>query len=266
MEGGLNFRDTGGYSGPSGDIRHGLIYRSGSIARLTSADRSTIAALNISRVCDFRGAEEQARGQVSWLPAGAQLADWGESSRGDITLLRRGVGPDAKVADARAAMLELYRSLPHDHADRYGRTLKLIAAGNLPAALACTAGKDRTGTMVALLITLLDIPRDLILEDYALSDKLVDYVGHFHKRAAVAECAGDEDNPYLGLVRRIATSVLSALLASDPAYISAGLGAIEQDHGSVREFARFHLGLSSAELEQIRFRLLSKEIQDSSFR
>lgn len=252
LEGGLNFRDIGGYEGRSGVIRRGLVFRSGSLARLTPKDRSTIGALNIRLVCDFRGPEEQSRDPVAWLPPGAELADWGESSRGDITLLRKRVGSDATVAVAHDAMLELYRSLPYDHADRYGRALKCIAAGELPAILACTAGKDRTGTMVALLMALLDIPREAILANYALSDKYVDYVGHFRERAAAAERVGDENNPYLGLVRRVSAPVLTTLLASDPDYIAAGLAAVERDFGSVANFAVGHLGLSETELQQIR--------------
>jgi len=39
-----------------------------------------------------------------------------------------------------------------------------------PVMLHCTSGKDRTGVAVALLLTVLDVPRAIIIEEYLLSD------------------------------------------------------------------------------------------------
>jgi protein-tyrosine phosphatase len=39
----------------------------------------------------------------------------------------------------------------------------------LPALIHCTAGKDRTGIIVALLLGLVGVPDDVIADDYALS-------------------------------------------------------------------------------------------------
>lgn len=257
LQGGINFRDIGGYQGIHGTIRPGRVFRSGLLARLTEADRATLSGLGIRLVCDFRGPEEQGKEPITWLPEGAQLADWGTSSRGDITLLRKRVGPEATVAEARDAMFELYRALPHENADRYAIALQAMAAGQVPAILACTAGKDRTGTMVALLMTLLGIPREAVVENYAQSDQHVDYVAQFQERAAAAERAGELDNPYLGLVKRVSTPVLATLLASHPDYIAAGLDGIAAEFGSVEAFAMQRLGMTPQSLAALREHLLA---------
>jgi len=256
LEGGVNFRDIGGYQGLHGTIMRGRVFRSGLLTRLTEADRTTLSALGIRLICDFRGPEEQGKDPISWLPTGARLANWGTSSCGDITLLRKRVGPEATVAEAREAMIDLYRSLPHENADRYGIALEALALGQVPAVLACTAGKDRTGTMVALLMSLLGTPREAVVENYAQSDKHVDYVGQFRDRAAAAERAGELDNPYLGLVKRVSAPVLETLLASHPDYILAGLVGIEAEFGSIEAFAAGRLGVTAQRLAALRQQLL----------
>ena len=54
--------------------------------------------------------------------------------------------------------------------DRVGDVLtKLAAPGALPALFHCTAGKDRTGVISALLLSLAGVPAETIAEDYTLS-------------------------------------------------------------------------------------------------
>lgn len=252
LEGGMNFRDIGGYSGRLGTIRMGRVFRSGRLVRLTAADRETITALGIRLVCDFRGPEEQGKEPNPWLPAGSRLADWGASSSGDITLLRKRVGAGATVAEAREAMLELYRGLPHENADRYGIALEAMAGGELPAILACTAGKDRTGMAVALLLTLVGVSRDAVIENYALSEKLYDFPTHFRADAARAEQAGRTRNPIVRLLHETSPEALSAVLASSPDYVAMGLDATAERYGSIAGYARERLGLSDLELAQLR--------------
>jgi protein-tyrosine phosphatase len=46
---------------------------------------------------------------------------------------------------------------------------KLLAEDGLPALIHCAAGKDRTGLIIALLLSVADVPPDAIIADYALS-------------------------------------------------------------------------------------------------
>lgn len=41
---------------------------------------------------------------------------------------------------------------------------------DFPVFIHCTSGKDRTGVVIAALLTLLDIPQDIIIEEYLLSE------------------------------------------------------------------------------------------------
>src|SRR6267378_3369129 len=58
-----------------------------------------------------------------------------------------------------------------EYAGQYARILQRLAAGDLPAVEHCTAGKDRTGVFSAILLTALGVPRDVVIQDYLLSNQ-----------------------------------------------------------------------------------------------
>ncbi|MBU0914224.1 MAG: tyrosine-protein phosphatase, partial [Gammaproteobacteria bacterium] len=61
LQGGVNFRDLGGYPSQSGgSVVWGKLFRSGTMTDLTSADYQYLSALQIRTMCDFRAREELA--------------------------------------------------------------------------------------------------------------------------------------------------------------------------------------------------------------
>lgn len=90
------------------------------------------------------------------------------------------------------------------------------------------------------------MPRETIIADYALSDKIVDY----------RKIYAGEKLKALGPLARMPRESLGALFASDPAYLRATFATIEQKYGSVDGYLRRELGLGDTELDAIRRRLL----------
>lgn len=48
--------------------------------------------------------------------------------------------------------------------------LEAIADGETPALIHCTAGKDRTGVLMAILLKALNVPDDIVVADYLRSE------------------------------------------------------------------------------------------------
>src|SRR3546814_4751357 len=90
---------------------------------------------------------------------------------GDLRKLAENGPPTA--TQLREIMHVVYRELPFEQAPAYREMFSQLAAGELPMVINCTAGKDRTGVAAALMLTALDVPRDIIIEDYALSGELL---------------------------------------------------------------------------------------------
>lgn len=239
LEGGVNFRDLGGYITTGGRVtKWEVIYRAGSPAGLTAKDQAELARRGIRTVCDLRASDERKAEPNPYVAAKADVTYWTRDYAADAGDLMKVLGgPDASAEKSRAAMVGFYRVLPEQHAASYRQMFAFLAAGKVPLAFNCSAGKDRTGTAAALVLTLLGVPRETVVADYALSDDLVDYM------AKLSE--GPKDGPYAALAR-LPREVVAPLVASDPAYIEAALDAMAAKYGSVDAFITKELGVTPA--------------------
>ncbi len=59
-------------------------------------------------------------------------------------------------------------------APEIGEVIRRLAQGDEPALIHCSAGKDRTGVTVAVLMTLLGVPRDQVYLEYTKSNDATD--------------------------------------------------------------------------------------------
>lgn len=238
LEGGVNFRDLGGYMTADGRLtKWEVLYRAGSPAGLTTQDQAELARRGIRTICDLRASDERAAEPNPYVAANSDLTYWTRDYAADAgDLIAALTGPDASAEKSRATMIGFYRQLPQEHAEGFRQMFAFLAQGKVPLAFNCSAGKDRTGVAAALVLTLLGVPRETVVADYALSDDLVDYMAKLDR--------GDSgDGPYAALAR-LPREVVAPLLASDPAYIEAALDAMAARHGSVDRFIERELGVT----------------------
>jgi protein-tyrosine phosphatase len=247
LEGGRNFRDLGGYATQDGKhIRWRRLYRSGSMHGLTQADYAVLAQREIRRVFDLRANIERQLEPNLWSEA-AGLAVWtGDYTSSFADLQRVMASPLPAAEEARAAMIAGFRELPFDHAEAYTHLFKYIASGETPIVINCSAGKDRTGTAVAVLLAALGVPRETIIADFVLTDHATDL------NRAFAPKSESKFNPFA----TIDAKAVHAILRADPAYVEAALDSVEERCGSVEGFVRDVLGISRDELNAVRQEVL----------
>ncbi|MXO65906.1 tyrosine-protein phosphatase [Altericroceibacterium endophyticum] len=238
LEGGVNFRGLGGYRTADGRItKWETVYRSGSPAGLTKADNDELARRGIRTFCDFRSTEERASEPNPYVAENSDVEYWTRDyalNAGDLMHVLG--GPDASAEKSREAMTGLYRTIAQDNAESYAQMFRYLAEARTPLAFNCSAGKDRAGTGAALLLTLLGVPRETVVADYALSDDLVDY------RAQMQETA--DSNPSYSALAQLPWETVEPLVASDPAYIESAFSALEDEYGSVDAFIEQELGVT----------------------
>ena len=145
------------------------------------------------------------------------------------------------------AMTDGYRQTADQQAEGYREMFRQLLAGEVPLAFNCSAGKDRAGVAAALLLSALGVPRDIVVEDYALSDKIVDFQAELVERGK---------DGALSFLSHFPPEVIAPLMKTDPAYIQATFEAVEKKYGSVEGYFETVLGLSQDDLKKLRARLL----------
>ncbi len=133
-----------------------MLYRS-EVPRSRRADGTDVAVWPPTTVIDLRSPAEHSGPHalahpgttVYSVPMGASLAP----------ALAAGSTADNDLAWA-------YRHLVRDAADQIARIVELVASASGPVLVHCTAGKDRTGIVVAVLLRAVGVRRDDVLTDY----------------------------------------------------------------------------------------------------
>jgi protein-tyrosine phosphatase len=149
----LNARDVGGLPVVGGGtIRERALVRSDAHSYLTADGLAALRAYGVSRVIDLRGANECER--------------WPSPFAAEDLYLNLPVMDPADPEDERT-LAELYRGMLDRRPELFAAALTAIAeAPPGPVAVHCAAGKDRTGLVVALALSLVGVPDDAIGADY----------------------------------------------------------------------------------------------------
>jgi protein-tyrosine phosphatase len=155
VSGAVNLRDVGGLPAGQGVTRHGVLLRSGSLAALDAAGRDALAGVGLRRIIDLRDDDEVTR----------------EPSRLDARLpvperlpLFLGSADSFFVNDI--GLADLYAHIVAEAGERITNVVRGILADQ-PVLVHCTAGKDRTGVIVALVLSAAGVDRDAVVADYA---------------------------------------------------------------------------------------------------
>jgi protein-tyrosine phosphatase len=169
----LNFRDVGGLASAEGKrLREGILYRGEGPRNFSTNDLAVLASLGIATIVDLRSAGERAEMPHSWhgqdcqwlgLDVNADLRVFGNEGRERLS-----TGGDTAIAIA--TMEDTYREIPAALLPHWPVIGEVLRAGALPVLINCTAGKDRTGVAVALLLELAGVSRAVIMADYLRSD------------------------------------------------------------------------------------------------
>jgi len=248
LEGGINFRDMGGYATVDGRrVKWRHLYRSGTMTRLTEADREHLAGRGIRTVIDFRTGSEQESEPNHWAIGADGTLYWSrdhEEVFGNIHEMAASGLPS--LADAMRVMEDGFRHLPFQQAEAYAEMFRRLAASEVPLAFHCTAGKDRTGGAAALILAALGVPREAIIADFTMTERAVDLQKALLQR---------KPDPKYAHFARLADDVRSAFGGAKPSYINAFMDSVDEKCGSVENYLS-DLGITRSDIGSIRSSLL----------
>jgi protein-tyrosine phosphatase len=183
LERSFNFRDLGGWPTADGrTIRWRRVFRSDTLHRLTDTDLTTIADLGLRTVIDLRTAHElEAHG--SYVVHGHEVAFHHLPL---VPSLLEPLGWD--FPEGAEGMGRVYVARANAGERALAAALEVLAAPDAhPAVFHCTAGKDRTGILAAVLLGLLGVPVETIIEDYVLTQLAKPRADAFYKEIEASD-------------------------------------------------------------------------------
>lgn len=255
LEGGFNFRDLGGYPAHNGkQVQWGKIYRSGTMVDLTEHDYAYLGKLNLSVMCDFRSREELQQEPTAWksFAPSAQIVSEDYSMREIMSSNGALRFDQVKTSEQAQEMFKsFYRTGPYRFKNTLSTMFNELAAGDAPLAFNCSAGKDRTGMAAALILTALDVPRDVIEQDYAMTEKVANFGQREMLRRIRAEQQGKTAAaPHSGIAA-MPPAARNVFMGSNPIFIRAMFEELEKNHGSARNFIRDELKIDDQKIARM---------------
>ncbi|MGW0634969.1 tyrosine-protein phosphatase [Nocardia salmonicida] len=155
LQGASNARDVGGYRTTDGHtVRTGVVFRSNALGRLTNADLVKLESAKVRVVVDLRTSIERTF-QPDRVPAAAVIHS-------------RNVFSQDLPINTEAAYEVFINSSGANKA--FAATLRDIISTDGALLYHCTFGKDRTGWMTAVLLTILGVDRGSVYQDFLLSN------------------------------------------------------------------------------------------------
>ena len=166
LSGTYNVRDLGGYPTSSGALtRWRSVLRADSIHRLDPAGRRDLLEAGLSTVIDLRfPAEKKEAPQPFRVEATVEVIDIALFAKLELGGLRS--SPEGDL------LLLLYRSALAACGNEIDGVLSAVADAGGMVLFHCTAGKDRTGIVAALLLLAAGVPDETVADDYALTATL----------------------------------------------------------------------------------------------
>jgi protein-tyrosine phosphatase len=224
LAGACNVRDLGGYETADGHrVRFGQLLRGDSPHRLTTEDLVVVGELGLRTVVDLRSADElEALGEEPLRSLGVETLH---------VPIRHAPGAAQVLRIARTSedetptLSELYRGFLEHSGDELARIVTVAAdPARRPLLFHCLAGKDRTGVVAALLLSLLGVSDEQIAADYAATAAVLPRFRELTR----------PDREVLGL--RDLKGKMSKLMGAEAATMFTFLQALREEEGGAEKY------------------------------
>jgi protein-tyrosine phosphatase len=253
LVGAPNGRDLGGLVTADGRrVRDGVLLRAGALGRLTDGDVATLAGRKLACVIDLRDASEIDAAPLDRLPSDPAprvhhipVFDPRHPlfTYVSAVLMGHDVAANAPADGSPGAMIAIYRWLATDAGARaaFAVAVRVIAeADGDPVLFHCSAGKDRTGWLSAVVLAILGVDRETVIADYLATN---DY-----SRATNVAIM----NAMRAKGRVTHPEVLLPVFEARLEYLTAAYEEVDRAYGGMDGYVRDGLGLDGEVISTLR--------------
>ncbi|TDD47509.1 tyrosine-protein phosphatase [Kribbella antibiotica] len=223
-----NVRDVGGLPTTDGrTIRYGVLVRSESLQYLTDEGVEAVRRSEVTRILDLR--------------SDGEVQDWPTPFTGTAIAVRQMLADPADPEHGQPTIIAACTWMLDRRPTLFAAAVKAIADEPEGAVVVhCHGGKDRTGMVVALALSIAGVPRDEIVADYFLTQsRLAPWL-----EEQLAEEPDASKHPEMIEFRDTRAESLVAILDH-----------VDKTYGGPEAYLR-HGGLTTEDLDRLRQRLL----------
>ncbi|CZR70062.1 uncharacterized protein PAC_19963 [Phialocephala subalpina] len=254
-------------------LKPNLLFRSGSLSHLSPAVLAPLkSTYGIRAIFDLRSKAEREKNpspeiegiETVWIPS---TADFGpkilskeeeEGAEKPKQVLEAAKVEDFIQNEGKEGYVKMYGNVLETHAGAYKAVFQRLRDGGGGVLFHCTAGKDRTGVLSALILALLDTPQEAIAQDYALTRIGVEPFRMYLLKLLLQQMGKEtfedalEEPGMEELCGMKGTNILFLLEYMNEKWGSEGAGST---YSGVVGYLTKELGFDEGDLEKIRSRL-----------
>ena len=241
----LNFRQLGGYMTTEGKtVKDNIFYRSGAPFFMSQSEIETLKQLGLCAIMDLRSNEEISQRPDPELPNILMIKHSGAISEGgeEINFSSEGMNRIGEGGREQLALLKNYYACMPFNNQAFRILFEHIQKGDVPILIHCASGKDRTGVACMLILLALGVDREIVLEDYLLTN--------VYRRGAIQKKLEEDKDIILAHPEREELDRMTFGVTEEIGKIV--LDAIFNKYGSVETYFEKEFHINRNEIQRLR--------------
>lgn len=228
LEGSCNARHLGGYDAGGRTTKDFVFFRTESPAGMTAADREKLYNLGVRTVLDLRGSWELADepNPFSEMPGVKYY---------NVSLMDSSTPPHLTV---HKSLAEQYVDMLNNRGFMFKECVERILEEEQGVLFHCSAGKDRTGVIAAILLLNAGVSKEMVIEEYLYSSILL------------KPWIDASREKFLNLLPPEQHGIIEDILTVKPEYINAFLDEMSAKYGDIKAYLK-HIGLTDAQTKAL---------------
>lgn len=235
----VNFRDIGGLKTLDGkQIKWGKLNRSDNLSKLKSSEFKKLNSLGIKTIFDLRTANE-IKGKEDSLPENITYIHFPTvEDNEDLLNKMKSKVINGEITEEMASnlMLQLYEGNISDNISTLSKLIHQIINSDAPVLYHYSAGKDRTGIVSALVLSILNVDRELIIDEYLLSN--------YYRRNKIESLIFKAKIAKI-VKPKLQLKAIQNFMRVDEKYINIAFQTIDSKYGGMENFIKNELKIST---------------------
>ena len=241
-----NTRTIGGFVNKNNlKVKKGILFRSDNLARLDDYDLNVLNLVGIKRIVDFRSIREKTK-EPNILPPNVTYIESPIEADKSINEEIYKILDGTLEKNMNQFLIDANKDFVLEYTSVFSKFIKEFIQSGETTLFHCTAGKDRTGFACALILSILDVPKETIMGEYMFSNHCINRTidRQLYKVCGIMNINMCDSNKIL------------PLLTVQSEYIENAFKTIEEEYGNINNYIKKGLKLSEKEILTLKILLL----------